>query len=493
MIDGVKILCVGTDWELWQDHNDLDFWAYVNTNTGEVPTQTKVASLNGLMFKLCPYQNDNGKFHPLIKGSLHNFWNEGKGNADNYSLSDIQKTVDILKDKFGVVPEKAVLQNLEFGLNIHLPITAKEFISNIISMPDKAFAAMDIKRPSMGRVCHRTEYGLKIYDKCYQQNGERNKKILRIELTAKKSRFLDKFNINVLSDLTNTDNLAKMGAYLLRTFSDLIYYDGSINEKLLYKRELLKLKDFCSAYYWERLDRKKRYKKRLQYDKMMLGYSANNVKKNVLNDMRNLWVKLMLVENQKGDNFTNLENTIGADKRGTISQLGLRGKTSPFENQKKEDNLINTNTHKSKIHNEKSTPNCEENKTQSPGQKCCTCGRDISHQKKGSKYCNEKEFGRKCRDAGYNRLRKARRQANRKLEEINLAVVIEGPPTDLNLIIFFNDGFSIELMANVAPFSLPRPYRSVIRVSVIRENSIFILTTRRAKKLIKWILAAPDG
>lgn len=492
MIDGVKLLCKGTDWRLWHDHDQLEFWASVNTKTGEIPQQTTVAKLDGLKFKLAPIPNYVEKYQTLLIGSLHRFWNGGNGNTGNYSLEDIKQTIGLLQNEFGVKTETAILQNLEFGLNIPLSISAKEFISNIISMPDKALTTMDIKTPSLGRVCDRTEYRIKLYDKILQQEKQRNGNILRVEIAAKKARFLEKFNIKVLADLTDPAKLSRLANYLLKVFNDLIYYDGSIKEKSLYRKELLKLKDFCSAYYWEKLNRSNRHKKRKEYHKMMLGFGANKVKNKALADMRILYQKLINGETEKSDVFT----AFGAEKKATFSQLEYRVKTSLFENQKEESFKDNTGKKRSKIHNDELPPNCEENISPSIIKKCCTCGRDISHQKQTSKYCSEKYFGRmarKCRDAGYIKMRQTRRNTKRELEENNLVEVLHWVGViDIQLIIFFSDGFSLETPATKVQIK-PRFIRSVIKVEVLVNGSRFFLTTRRAKKLIKQLVIPPDS
>ena len=260
MIDGVKILCIGTDWRLWHSHTALNFVLSVHERTGEVLNVPRVAALDGLHFRLCPKADGSGDFTPMITGSLHQFWNKGGGNANDFPADAVAATVARLRDEFGVVPETAVLQNLEFGVNIPLTgATAQTFVSNVVSMPNKSFLKMNAKKPTLGRVCKRNEYGVKIYDKERQQDETKGGAVLRVEVAAKKARFLKSLNASVLSDLSQPLNLSKLGGYLLRVFDDVIYYDGSIDEKrFLTKKEVIKLREFCSGYFWEKLDREKR-------------------------------------------------------------------------------------------------------------------------------------------------------------------------------------------------------------------------------------------
>lgn len=483
MIDGVKIKCVGTDYRIWKNHSDLSYNRWFKEDTGETPPQSIFAELHGLKFFRFESKKDLGLVSCQIRGSLHKFWNDGNGNADSFSFSDIRQAIKNLKNDFGVFPEKAILENCEFGLNIQLPFPASEFLKNIVSMPQKRFETLDIKTPKLGKICCNTDYDIKIYDKLLQQKKEKNANILRIEIKGKNNRYLNKFGVRYLSDLTNVDNLTKMGHYLLEVFKEVIYYDFSIDENILTVAKQLKLARFYATNWWERLDPQNRIRQKRQYEKMMLEHGGNDGKKFVENELAIVWKKLNIDPRKKAPILQDKKNVV-AEKMYMISNIIYMMKS------------YNKDIHRSKIHNEKSTPNCEGNTPTKLVKKCLSCGRDISHQKARSKYCSTKYFGpyaRRCRDAGFIKMRRERRKAKRDLEETNLAVVLLAVGrSDFEVVIFWKDGFSITTTAAAFP-SLPRPHRSVVRVAVSMDAAVFELTTRRAKSLVKELAAARDG
>lgn len=499
MIDGVKILCIGTDWRVWQDHKDLDFFVSVSEKTGDIPSQTKEAKFNGLRFLLRPTVNDVGNFTPLIVGSLHKFHNDGEGNANVYTLADIQKTLSVLRDEFGVILESAVLQNLEFGLNIPLAVTVKKFLSGVISLPSKRLDLMNKHKPHLGRVSMSTEYGLKVYDKLMQQNDDKDGDLLRVEVAAKKARFLEKFNIRVLSDLEKPATLTKAGDYLMNAFSQIIYYDGGIDEKrFLKKKEVIRLREYCSGYYWERLDKDRRKRRLKHYKKMMLDYGVNIVKKNVLAEMRVLLEKVVPMDSRENGEKVSLFSKIGADKSATFSQFkcSVKRERKGIEKEgiKEEKEYNTTQTQKGRKSTNEIPRESENNISTVAAQNCLSCGRDISTQKDGSKYCSEKLHGRKarrCRDAGYHKGRQARRIAARKMELEKVAAVMEVVTSGgkICLTVFWIDGYQWKT-TTAALVELPRPLRSVnlVSISPTEKSGRLAVTTRRAKSLLKEIM-----
>lgn len=421
MIDGIKIDCSYINPQRWIDSENLKTAYVACTETSEVKG-IKVESYKGLSFDIRPSKLE-GLHKPYIgvMGSIHRFFNNGEANINDFGRADISKAIELLQNQLGIIPEKTMLRNLEFGVNITLPITAKEFIKSIICLPDKELGQMNVKRPLLGYVCHRTEYELKVYDKGRQaETIDRN--VLRIEIKVKKMRYLSKHGVKYLADLLNVNVLLSLGKTLVVMFSELIFFHRPSLTKSVPKKELLKLERFINPHRWVTMSRVGRFKARKSFNKFCQIYGGHQVKTNALFEVVKKWVQLTECPQKMGNDFTAKYGADGADKSYTISPFKCTVKPLPnsIGNKGKGDSNIFAD-----FLPEKDTLNDGESCALS-SHLCKTCERDISHQKKGSLFCSQKYFGRsarKCRDYAYGQKRKTKRKALReekkRLAELN--------------------------------------------------------------------------
>lgn len=482
MIDGIKIDCNYLVPETWRYNPALEFIVPVSDRTGEVVAGTISAEHNGLKFKIVPSANNPGIVYCQITGSLHRFHNEGGHNGNDFPYTALKAVIDHLGEAFAVDPARSWLRGLEFGVNIDLPITARAFLNGIICLPDKEFTPLNIERVKVGVICQRTEYGLKIYDKGLQ-TGEPVNNLLRVEVKVNKMRYLHRrVDIRTLADLADRDKLASLGDLLAELFGMVVFYDGSIDPARLSSKESLCLEQFTNAHRWRCMGYQARHKFAQRMAEFMTQHGANAVKENALLALKNKWI-LLLFENgpqKKGDDFTAIFGEVTADKKVMISPLECRVKSSPYCDKK--------TTKKEKRGKGGNSSDYDEFRERTL---CIVCKRDISGQKKGSRFCSSRLFGkgaRRCRDHHHGRQRTARRQAARQMEREALEVLLQTfPPAAVRLSIYWRAESGSQYLTirqdRVPPLD-PRTMRRVYLVEAEADGQVHRFTGSRARHFL---------
>ncbi|MEL6834561.1 MAG: hypothetical protein AAFP77_16320 [Bacteroidota bacterium] len=485
MIDGIKIECSYLQPSAWRNSPLLEYFPRIDESTGEVIPQTLAASYQGLAFKIRPSRERPESFYLEIVGSLHRYHNQGGTNAGDFSRSDLERVVNELRERFQVDPARSALRGLEFGVNIELPGPAEEFINGVICMPDKKFTRLNIDRPKLGHILTRTEYDLKIYSKSAQAELVADN-VLRVELRAKKMRYLSRFGIHRLADLLEVDKLLLLGKELLATFAEVVFYDGSIEEGKLTNRERKKLEEFSNAHRWENSTKDVRYKAKKAMYRFFALHGGDRPKWNALFAVGNKWLQLAAPPQKMGDDFTAFFESLSADKKATISPLECRVKLSPNTSldskEKREINFgrFSTNFGRS------DTPENERTF-------CPICGRDISRQKKGSRYCSQKHFGpkaRRCRDRAAGLARTARKRAARQAENLAALQLLELLPfATYELVIYWRTptgsrSATIQSLTYPAPpdFLTHRVYR--LTAQALPDGIVQEFTSKRARMIV---------
>ena len=96
MIDGIKIICIGTKPNQWVKNPLLSFTSKVDEQTGEIKSDTKIAIYRGLRFFLIP-STIADKTHCIIRGSLAKYYNSGRDNAFDFDLRMVHETIEELR------------------------------------------------------------------------------------------------------------------------------------------------------------------------------------------------------------------------------------------------------------------------------------------------------------------------------------------------------------------------------------------------------------
>ena len=229
MLDGINF---NIPIEAVQDSDILEFKRYGN---GER------ANYKGLIIT-----RDN--LSCFVRGSLHKYFNDGKHNYNNYTLSDFVKTISDLESTLNINAESIRIGRIETGVNLDIDMDVDEFISSVI-----LFNNIHPTMCDKGVIFKLNDYDLKLYRK--ELRGHSNR--LRIELAIKKKRKRDAIikeyatYCNTLSDLTNPKVWQAFGHELESICDNLIIIDREgIDYTHLKPKDAELLTKGISSFYW---------------------------------------------------------------------------------------------------------------------------------------------------------------------------------------------------------------------------------------------------
>tara|TARA_B110000046_G_scaffold73984_1_gene81867 strand:+ start:1016 stop:2083 length:1068 start_codon:yes stop_codon:yes gene_type:complete len=254
---------------------ELDYYSSISQNTGEVKgirftdpkgmfettTYRETYEYQGIVFKKATsnkrFLNSEEKksTYYTMEGSLHKFNNGGKYNFDRFSYSDFILAMDKICLRFSLNPWNLKLTNLEFGLNINLPITSKNFISFLKTNKQKEHSITPYTDGGIMLEFHFDQYRIKCYDK-----GTQNKKLFntpetlfRYEIHAKKAQYLDKLGVSTLGDLYNKDVWRTLNNTLLKTFDQTVIFNGQTRGKTPKKQTMIS--NMNNREFWKSLNK----------------------------------------------------------------------------------------------------------------------------------------------------------------------------------------------------------------------------------------------
>lgn len=247
----------------------LDFGIIVNQNTGEQYLhKKKSANLNNLTFTITP-----GNRFVKGQGSLHKFSNNGTFNNDRFTFNRFTKVAEDLKDY--IFPDDKI-NVLEFGVNVKTPFDPSDFIKNLIAHRKQSFNKT-FKEGMVYSSCEYNQNILKIYNKSLQQ-GPEGSFILRIEAKYLKMQKLFKNGLK-WSDLSKPATWLYLGTVLQKKFSEVIYYDPSINLKQIPESDRQIIEKGHNPIFWENLSGPHTSRIRKQYQNLIKkhGTMFNNL------------------------------------------------------------------------------------------------------------------------------------------------------------------------------------------------------------------------
>ncbi len=467
MIDGIKIECNYLSNKIL--NNDiLNFSLSVNDKTGEVIDATQKCKYKALHFKIVPSKIHKNKLYCNIDGSLHKYFNDGLHNYNDYSFVDICQTVKDLQANFDIIPEQSILQNIEIGLNIELPISAKDFLNMLICMPSRKFTALSIDKVELGKQCKIGDKKyLKIYDKGNQSKKDL-KNLLRIELKYKRMKELNtKYNIRTLADLTDHKKIENLYKLIVKAFNDVIIYENNINPENLNEAKQVQFYKYTNQHYWlnsKNYTQRNRDKK--QYEAFFNKYAPQTIKKKILYSIVDKWQDLMKHKNRNCIDFPQDKKHHKKTGLYRIPTLEYRWDF---------------------LHNYPEFENLKTDKKKHPV--CVVCKTDISDKKSGSKYCSKK-----CRNKISNKKRtqKNKNRIKKEIENLNKLKQIL-PDNDFYLKIYKKQIDKKDLKVNRKKQSKIKKgkklkLQKIVKVQIFINRKPKTFTTRRAKELIKIIL-----
>ncbi len=191
------------------------------------------------------------------KNSIHKLNNlliEGKEhNHNDFTYTQLCSVIDYLRDNVIEIIDRKLTQ-LEFGLNINIPVAAKELISKSVLMHkfDRHSTINKFKSNGYLMAFEHNNYIIKIYDKA-KQYKLKDQNILRFEVKFLNSKEFNPLGIYNLNDLKSKEVLTNLFEYLLNRFNELLIVDD-FSEESIPKEDFEKLNMYSSFTYWDKLN-----------------------------------------------------------------------------------------------------------------------------------------------------------------------------------------------------------------------------------------------
>lgn len=312
--------------------------------------------------------------HPIkphrveIKGSFHKL-HEGETNYKTFYFYEFLSAVNILCDSIKITPTELNIHLFEIGVNIKPPIETKLFIEGIKTLSGKKFERETYNGKGLLLRFDFAHYQIKIYDKGFQYNQP--EPILRFELKIKKMAYIKTkgANITTLQDIITGEWNTYFGNLLLTQWDKVIICpEGMINPNLITNpRTRENFINGLNPDYWTGLNSKAYIRQFARFKDMFKQFAPIDLYSVIHGLIKEKWEHL------------------SKDQRGNYYPY-VYGNINPFT----------TNQPKQRF--------------------CVTCGRDISNQKKNSKFCSETIHGpevKKCRNLQSNPRNNYKRKQDR--------------------------------------------------------------------------------
>lgn len=391
MIDFVKIRVQNPNIKQIRENLCLEWELSISERTGEV--KEIIAKYHNLTFKIVCNQYLN------ISGSLHKFWNSingrGEQNYNDFMFSDLAEVINEICDSFNLNPSSCMIENIEFGVNITPPFPVKEILRSIINHKGKPFT-QEYDEKKYYRECKRQQYIIKVYDKGLQFNQGN---ILRFEDKTRKMEHLKGIGIKSFTDLLNPVKINQLGAVLRKDFEGLLIYDYTIPLMKLNPRERLILTEGQTPAYWLNLlesNPNLYYKRRDRFKELIKKYGTQDIQNIIGELIIQKWNELLTCTPKTLQNLTGVENIELTEINH--SSIGLKDVNKGNE--------------------------AEGSGKEPPRRYCLSCGKDISHQRRNSKFCSEKYVGysqaRRCRNNDSNSRHRIKRLIKQERESLTL-------------------------------------------------------------------------
>lgn len=203
-----------------------------------------------------------------VKNSIHKLNNvllEGEDhNYNDFSYSQLCAVIDYLNTNI-IDITTTKLSQLEFGLNVSIPITAEQLISKSVLMHkfEKHSTTREYRGKGYLKAFEHYNYIIKIYDKAKQYNLK-DQNVLRFEIKFMKAKEFNSLGIFKLNDLKNKEVLNNLFQYLLKRFDELLIVDDYF-EDFFPKDDFEKLNMYSSSFFWDKLTIAKKRQAKLNH------------------------------------------------------------------------------------------------------------------------------------------------------------------------------------------------------------------------------------
>ncbi|NVN17484.1 hypothetical protein GUA46_03945 [Muricauda sp. HICW] len=251
MIDNLRFYLMDKDLFDYQIEKSgvIDLTSQYNRHTGEIEEYPKKGKYYNLSVDIYQYRSYvTGSFHKLFNNIVHG----ENHNYNDFRYCEFLQILEWAQDEIYVLPDKTSITNLEFGLNIEIPMDADIFLDYMLLMYDFKIATRNEVTSSKNfREFKKTDYSLKVYNKSKQNMKKTN--VVRFEVKITKSRLLHKMGIYSLEDLKSRNVMIKLFELLLVQFDKLLIIDMKGMVKVPDKACAGLIKDFTNPNYWSNL------------------------------------------------------------------------------------------------------------------------------------------------------------------------------------------------------------------------------------------------
>jgi len=369
MIDFIKIYVEDIDLKSLQDNEFLDFYVPLSQKTGELLENQKEAKYSGLKFRIV---NENKL---IISGSLHKYHNNGIHNANDFGYENLLTVIIDLWNTFNINPYSAILQGIEYGVNINTTVSPKNIIKHsVINYKGDQPSINTFRGKGYMKEFEKQQYYIKVYDKGLQYHilkdalVYKSDNILRFEQKVIKMEYLKDTGLFCLVDLLKIDTLNKLRNKLLDAFDNLLIYDFTVKPEGLTAKQKNLLQNGQNAMFWVSLkkeNRKKYYKELRKFKELAKEIGALNLHSELRQKIDEKLTNLQRINNENRDKLTDFLSKIKNENRDKLTDF--------VPNDKKQE--------KRQINPLYIELNCTENK-----KVCKVTGLNISMQKETSKF-----------------------------------------------------------------------------------------------------------
>lgn len=263
MIDYVKAELLDISPESFKANSGLDFFANVNTNTGEILGGTP--KYKGISYEKAYDKNLEFRIYETgtitMSGSLHVYWNEGMHNYNDFNINSIKDVLDDLNKKYGIAPNQIKFRQIELGVNINPPIDTCDILNHCFIHRKKPFRHKSVPDEGEYIQVEHSQYYIKIYNKAlhYSKKGFNvgNKPIMRFEIKYTKMEKLNKLGIRTMQDLLDY-GLNNFSEILSKEWEYVLFYDRTIDS------DHPRLSDYRNPLFWEEMSNRPVYYKHLR-------------------------------------------------------------------------------------------------------------------------------------------------------------------------------------------------------------------------------------
>lgn len=320
-----------------------------------------------------------------LRGSLHKHFAEGENWTDFTRAQVVDAIVDLCHD-LGLHPASFKLANVEVGVNITPPTTACDALQAIVLHKTQNATPLS---PGRGLVIEHDAFRFKIYDKGLQYNLPRE--LLRVEVAVRKMRALAGHRVWTLADLLQPETWDALCTYLNRRCNELLIVECAPPPTNISLAEVQLWVNAANPAYWVNMSKQRRSERRKQLDRLYNAHVGQPMKGTFCDLVR---AKLIELTAQGPTDFY----TDGAETASrTFAPMGAETHYTEGDQRRTSTPLVVNGAEVLDTNRESQVPRT-----------CATCGRDISRQRVGSKYCSEKFAGRdgkSCRNRASNATR----------------------------------------------------------------------------------------